>query len=375
MLTQRQAALILNGLPGVGPVACRRLSSAFDGDLVAVLFAEKKRLFSVPGIGKTLAEKIFAWREIFDLEKEERTLERHGATFIPFFDDAFPPLLKEIPDPPVGLYVRGNANALASRKTVALVGTRKASLYGTTNAKKIARELAAAGWSVASGGARGIDTAAHEGALEAGGITLCVLGCGLDIVYPPENLELFKKISRSAGAVVSEFPFREKSGQENFSATQPHHRRNFRGNDRRRVRLCGRKYHHRKLCGGLRAHGFRVSRTRGATRLARLPQTDSRRRDACDLRGGYYRRPFGNARATDACSRRTRLGNVRHAHRNGKPFRRSTENSRVAPGRRSTFAGCALRAHRTPVPARFRDAAFAGTRPHCRPKSRRFLRD
>lgn len=216
MLTQRQAALILNGLPGVGPVACRRLSSAFDGDLVAVLFAEKKRLFSVPGIGKPLAEKIFAWREIFDLEKEERTLERHGATFIPFFDDAFPPLLKEIPDPPVGLYVRGNAGALASRQSVALVGTRKASLYGTTNAKKIARELAAAGWSVASGGARGIDTAAHEGALEADGITLCVLGCGLDIVYPPENLELFKKISRSTGAVVSEFPFGKKADKRTF---------------------------------------------------------------------------------------------------------------------------------------------------------------
>lgn len=216
MLTQHQAALILNGLAGVGPVALRRLSRAFDGDLVAVLFAEKKRLFCVPGIGKALAEKIFAWSDFFDLEKEERALASHGARFVPFFDDAFPPLLKEIPDPPVGLYVRGNVDALSGQRTVALVGTRRASLYGTTNARKIAGELAGAGMTVVSGGARGIDTAAHEGALEADGITLCVLGCGLDIVYPPENIELFKKIARSKGALVSEFPFGKKADKRTF---------------------------------------------------------------------------------------------------------------------------------------------------------------
>lgn len=216
MLSPHQSALVLNGLSGIGPVACRRLRDAFDGDLSAVLSAEKKQLFSVPRIGKNLAEKIFAWREIFDLEKEERALAAHGTKFVPFFDSAFPPLLSEIPDPPVGLYVRGNTDALSSRKNVALVGTRKASLYGTVNAKKISRELAAAGWSVVSGGARGIDTAAHEGALEADGSTLCILGCGIDIVYPPENVELFKKIAQSSGAVVSEFPFGKKADKRTF---------------------------------------------------------------------------------------------------------------------------------------------------------------
>lgn len=216
MLTPRQAALILNGLPGVGPVACRRLSSAFGGDLVAALFSGKKQLFAVPGIGKTLAEKIFSWRNLFDLEKEERALAYHETKFIPFFDDAFPALLKEIPDPPVGIYVRGNATALSSRKTVALVGTRKASLYGTTNARKISGELSASGWTIVSGGARGIDTAAHEGALEAGGATLCILGCGIDIIYPPENIELFRKIAQSTGALVSEFPFGKKADKRTF---------------------------------------------------------------------------------------------------------------------------------------------------------------
>lgn len=215
-MTPTQAALVLNGLPGVGPVALRRLSDAFSGDLPAVLSASQKRLAAVPGIGKTLAEKIVAWRENFDLEKEERALAERGVKFIPFFDNAFPSLLKEIPDPPIGLYVDGDVAALGSRKTVALVGTRKASLYGTTNAGKIARGLATAGWTVVSGGARGIDTAAHTGALDAGGRTVAVLGCGLDIVYPPENFELFKKISASGGAVVSEFPFGKKADRRTF---------------------------------------------------------------------------------------------------------------------------------------------------------------
>lgn len=217
MLTQTQAAMALNGVPGIGPVAVRRLREAFGDDLSAVLRAEKSRLSSVPGIGKTLGEKISAWRDFFDLEKEERALAAHDAKFVPFFDDAFPPLLKRIPDPPTGLYVRGNADALATEKCVALVGTRKASLYGTTNAKKIARELAAAGWLVVSGGARGIDTAAHEGALDAGnGKTVVVLGCGLDVVYPPENFELFRKIAADGGAVVSEFPFGKKADRRTF---------------------------------------------------------------------------------------------------------------------------------------------------------------
>lgn len=217
MLTQTQAAMALNGLPGVGPAAVSRLREAFGDDLAAALSAEKSRIARVPGIGSALCEKISAWRDFFDLEKEERALAAHGAKFVPFFDDAFPPLLKKIPDPPTGLYVRGNAAALATTNAAAIVGTRKASLYGSTNAEKIARGLAAAGWLVVSGGARGIDTAAHKGALAAGnGKTCAVLGCGLDIVYPPENFELFGKIAEEGGALVSEFPFGKKADRRTF---------------------------------------------------------------------------------------------------------------------------------------------------------------
>ena len=216
MLSQTQAALILNGLSGIGPIACRRLRDAFGGDLVAVLSAEKSALFAVPGIGRTLGEKIAAWRTEFDLEKEERALAAHGAKFITCEDSAFPPLLREIPDPPIGLYVRGNAAVLESAKTLGIVGTRRASLYGTTNAHRIARDLAAAGQCIVSGGARGIDTAAHTGALDAPGATVAVLGCGIDIIYPPENLELFSRIIASDGAVVSEFPFGKKADRRSF---------------------------------------------------------------------------------------------------------------------------------------------------------------
>lgn len=217
MLTQTQAAMALNGLPGIGPVAVRRLRDEFGDDLAAALSAEKNRISRVPGIGRTLGEKICAWRDFFDLEKEERALAAHGAKFVPFFDDAFPPLLKKIPDPPTGLYVRGNADALSTTNAAAIVGTRKASLYGSTNAEKIARGLAAAGWLVVSGGARGIDTAAHKGALSAGnGKTCAVLGCGLDVVYPPENFELFRKIAEEGGALVSEFPFGKKADRRTF---------------------------------------------------------------------------------------------------------------------------------------------------------------
>lgn len=219
MLTQIQAAMVLNGLPGIGPIAIRRLSEVFDGDLANILYAEKRKLSGIPGIGKALAEKLVAWRALFDLEKEERALCTYGARFVPFFDSAFPPLLKEIPDAPPGLYVRGNTTCLKTRQTVGIVGTRKASLYGITNAKKIARDLALSGWCVVSGGARGIDTAAHKGALECGelgGGTLCILGCGLDIVYPPENLDLFRQIAESGSAVVSEFPFGKKADRRTF---------------------------------------------------------------------------------------------------------------------------------------------------------------
>ena len=118
-------------------------------------------------------------------------------------DARYPRLLKEIADPPVALYLKGRLPA--TDQCIAIVGPREADGYGLRAAKMFARDLAEVGLTIVSGGARGIDTTAHEAALDAGGATIAVLGCGVDVVYPSANRELFGKISRS-GALLSEYP-------------------------------------------------------------------------------------------------------------------------------------------------------------------------
>lgn len=204
-LSEAQAALVLNAIPGVGPALCRRLADAFGGALAPALAAPAGTLEKIPGVGGTLAAKIAAHEREFSLAKEEKKMREHGFEFVPCFDARFPVMLREIPDAPIGVYVFGNVAALSTRRAIAVVGTRRASLYGASMARKIARELALSRWTVVSGLARGIDTAAHVGALDGNGATVAVLGCGLDIVYPPENLELYRKIAETGGAVISEF--------------------------------------------------------------------------------------------------------------------------------------------------------------------------
>lgn len=215
-LSPVQAALILNALSGIGAVACRKFSEAFDGSLPEIFSASRKTLASVRGVGDSLAEKIVAWEREFNLSREEEKMEQFGFEFIPFFDSRYPGLLKEIPDAPIGIYVYGSSEALQTRRAVSIVGTRKASFYGASTAHAIARELACARWSVVSGLARGIDTAAHRGALDGNGVTVAVLGCGLDIVYPPENLELYREIAASGGAVISEFRLGRSADKRSF---------------------------------------------------------------------------------------------------------------------------------------------------------------
>ena len=120
-------------------------------------------------------------------------MAKSGADFITTRDTAYPKLLKEIHDPPIGLYRRGRYDF--AHPCVAIVGSRRTTLYGQATAKKFGAELARLGFCVVSGLARGIDTAAHEGALSVGGKTAAVLGCGIDIIYPPENLELYRRIA------------------------------------------------------------------------------------------------------------------------------------------------------------------------------------
>lgn len=121
-------------------------------------------------------------------------------------DSKYPGLLKEIPDPPVVLYVRGRGEKIHLARTIAVVGTRRITDYGRTVTQKLVRDLVGKGYTIVSGMALGVDAVAHHEAIKAGGKTIAVLGCGIDIIYPSSNTDLYWDIVRGHGAVVSEFP-------------------------------------------------------------------------------------------------------------------------------------------------------------------------
>ncbi|MCX6955649.1 MAG: DNA-processing protein DprA [Verrucomicrobia bacterium] len=214
-LTERQAFLVLNALPNIGPITLNRLLEALGDDPREVLAADKRRLESVRGVGPVISASIGAWQTHFDHAREEETMATAATDFITTRDAEYPRLLKEINDPPIGLYRKGRYDF--SQPCVAIVGSRRTTLYGQATAKKFGAELARLGFCVVSGLARGIDTAAHEGALSVGGKTAAVLGTGIDIIYPPENLALYRQIEAEGGAILSEFPFGRRADRQSFA--------------------------------------------------------------------------------------------------------------------------------------------------------------
>ena len=194
----------LNLTPNVGPVTFERLLERF-GEPERVFEANTTALTTVEGVGATTARQILSTGEE-QVDAELAEAEKNHVHLVVRGEERYPQGLGNIPDAPLVLYVRGELkpdDALA----IAMVGTRRASFYGAKQARRLASGLAAYGFTVVSGMARGIDTACHEGALDAGGRTLAVMGTGLSAVYPPENAELYMRIVES-GAVVSEFPMR-----------------------------------------------------------------------------------------------------------------------------------------------------------------------
>ncbi len=214
-LTERQAFLILNALPNIGPITLNRLLAELGGDPRAVLAAERKQLEAVKGVGPVIATTLLAWPDYFDLAREEERMAQGGAGFIVGRDPGYPRLLREIHDPPIGLYRKGGYDFAAPG--VALVGSRRTTLYGQATAKRLGAELARLGFCVVSGLARGIDTAAHEGALSVGGRTVAVLGNGIDLIYPPENVDLYHRIEAEGGAIFSEFPLGRRADRQSFA--------------------------------------------------------------------------------------------------------------------------------------------------------------
>ncbi len=214
ILSERQAFMVLNDLPNIGPISLNRLLAEFGGDPREILASNKRRLESVKGVGPETSAALLDWRTHFNLAREEERLAQAGAVFITPRDDGYPRMLKEIHDPPIGLYRKGDYRF--EQPCIAIVGSRRTTLYGLSVAKKLAADLARLGFCVVSGLARGIDTAAHEGALSVGGKTAAVLGTGIDIIYPSENLGLYRKIAET-GAVLSEFPFGRKADKQSFA--------------------------------------------------------------------------------------------------------------------------------------------------------------
>jgi len=201
--SQLRDVLCLCLVSGVGPRLRQLLLERFD-DSGSVLAAAPSQLREVPGIGPRLAERIAAARDRIDVDAEIALCRQHQVEILLEGDSHFPDRLREIVDPPGVLFVRGQLKA-ADGLAIGMVGTRHATHYGRTQARRLAGSLARAGLTVVSGMARGIDAAAHRGALEAGGRTIAVLGGGVLNVYPPEHEELATEIA-GGGAVLSEMP-------------------------------------------------------------------------------------------------------------------------------------------------------------------------
>ena len=213
-LSRKQAFWALNGLPAIGPVSLNRLLVAFAGDPCRALAATRSELESIRGLQRKAVDVLLDWTSHFNLDREMAQAEQRGVAFVSCEDDDYPPLLKEISDPPIGLYRLGDYDF--RKPSIAIVGTRNCTLYGQSVTLRFARELAKLGFCVTSGMARGIDTYAHKGALEVeGGTTVCVFGCGIDIVYPPENVDVYRDAQKD-GAVVSEFPFGRRADRQTF---------------------------------------------------------------------------------------------------------------------------------------------------------------
>lgn len=201
-MNELDAALVLNAISGIGPKRFEKLYERF-GSAQEILSLKEEQLKETELPLDVVQALLVFDREAF-LKKEYELIKRNNVEVITFNEEGYPALLKQISDAPVVLYIKGHLD-LANKPSLSIVGSRRASLYGVSIAENFSARLTELGFSVVSGMARGIDTAAHRGALKAQGNTIAILGCGLNHVYPPENKHLMEEISLS-GAVISEFP-------------------------------------------------------------------------------------------------------------------------------------------------------------------------
>jgi DNA processing protein len=204
----------LNMTPGVGPRVAAKLLERF-GSPDAVFGARRNELESLR-LRPEAIESIIARDMEAPAAKEIERVRGLGADIILLDDGVYPAMLRETPDPPITLYVKGEWAECLERPCIAIVGSRRASTYGQNTALMLSRELAERGVTIISGLARGIDAAAHRGAMQAGGRTVAVMGTGVDIVYPRDHRKMVNDILEKRGAVVSEFPLGTPPAPQNF---------------------------------------------------------------------------------------------------------------------------------------------------------------
>jgi DNA processing protein len=207
--------IALSRVKGLGCVSFRNLAAHF-ADPTRALSAPASELARVPDLDSDVIHSLRNFAEWKDVDEELRRIERSGAKLITFGDFDYPARLRNIADPPPVLYVKGEIQSIDD-KAVAIVGSRSASDYGRRVARDLCRGLVSLGFTVVSGMALGIDGVAHETALNSGGRTIAVLGCGVDRVYPPNHAALYRRISEG-GAVISELPIGTKPMAFNFPA-------------------------------------------------------------------------------------------------------------------------------------------------------------
>ncbi len=209
-LSKDDAFLLLNAVQKLGPITATRLLKEFKGDPTRIFSSSKAELLKTRGIGKAAVDSLKNTQNIHWVKKERQKIETHKFSFLN--KEKFPLALQEIYDCPAGLYVTGD---IPQGPYVAIVGTRIPSIYGRRICREVAVDLASNGFCIVSGLARGIDAEAHLGALEADGKTIAFLGSGLDVIYPPEHLDLYRRI-RINGVVASEFPLGHKANRNTF---------------------------------------------------------------------------------------------------------------------------------------------------------------
>ncbi len=204
--------LALKLVPGLGARTSGKLLERFRTP--QAIFRASRSELEAAGVSGTVAQSIASGCTFEDAVTQQERMAESGAVLVTMGDSRYPQALRDIFDPPPVLFVRGRVELLQSL-SLGVVGTRRPTPYGVAVAERLAADLAHAGLTIVSGMARGIDTAAHKGALKAGGETVAVLGCGADVVYPSENRKLAAEIA-ARGLIVSEFPMGAVAFPQNF---------------------------------------------------------------------------------------------------------------------------------------------------------------